>query len=681
MVVFAISIIGKAVNIQFGEGDKWRALSDSMTTEYRSIPASRGNIYAADGALLATSVPVYDIYMDTRAEGLTRESWLKGIDSLSMALSEIFQDKPFGEYKRMLNTARKNGARYLNLKKGISYAQLKLVKQFPLFRLGKNSGGLITQEHEVRENPFGILAYRTLGLHRVQGTSVGIEAGFDDYLKGRTGTRLMQKIMGGHWMPLTDENDVEPQNGLDVYTTLDINLQDVAENALMNSLEKNKADYGCVILMETHTGDIKAIANLTRKAEGVFVEDKNYALYESTEPGSTFKLASVLALLEDGWVNDIEVVNSGDGTWKIGNAIMKDAELGGHGMLTLQKAFEHSSNVGISKFVVQKYKGREKRFADHLSKQFHLGEPLGIPIPGEGKPVIKAPGNPSWSEATLPWMSIGYEVQLTPLQMIAFYNAIANGGKLVKPRFVEKVSQLGKDIKYFPAEIISNQIAKESSIQKVKKMLEGVVLNGTGSSLKTGEYNIAGKTGTARMVVNGKYVEQYKSSFCGYFPAEDPQFTCLVIIFNPTSGVYYGASVAGPVFREISDKVFVSLIASKDKPKIDSAVSFQNKNAPQILSTDDAFRIKKYISIPEFSENENATFVNYSHGKMAPFNPSLKGGVVPNVRGMALKDAIAVIENAGYSISYEGVGKVVNQNPEPLTKCASGYKVHIQLNP
>lgn len=667
IVAFAGVIMAFAFRIQFSEGTKWRAMADSLTTDYRVIEASRGNIYASDGNLLSTSVPVYDIYMDTKASGLSNDVWRKNIDSLALMLSLTFQDHSEREYRNMLNRARNkvHPDRYFRLQKKISYELLKKVKTFPLFRLGKNKGGLMVEENNVRITPFGRLAFRTIGLNRDQGKSVGIEAGWDDYLRGKPGKRLMQKIVGGNWVPVSDDNDIEPQNGYDIYTTIDMNLQDATDHALANALISQNASHGCAILMETKTGHIKAISNLTRKEDGSLVEDKNYAISEITEPGSTFKLASVLALLEDQMVSPDETVSSEDGTHQFADRTMRDSEHGGHGDLTLQRSFELSSNVGISKFVYNHYKNNPSRFVKHLTNDFKLSLPLHTGIPGEGLPYIKTPKDRTWSEPTLPWMSIGYEVLITPIHTLTLYNAVANHGIMVKPQFVTRIEQTGKIIKEFPTEILNEKIVSEKTLAQVMPMLTGVVERGTATNIRNNVYAIGGKTGTARIVENGKYIEEYKSSFCGFFPADHPQYTCMVMIFRPSNGIYYGALVAGPVFREIADKVYANLV-TPSQTQIDTTPESDRRVLASGYTQDLVTVLSKNgvkVMMPSALHSDWGKSSNLgAKASVTETTLSVKSNVMPDVTGLKLKDALYILESLGLNVSAEGSGKVFSQS-------------------
>ncbi len=684
VVGFAVVVIFYAGRIQFAEGDHWKALSDSLTTDYRTIPAIRGNIYASDGSLVATSMPVYDIGIDTHAEGISKESWEKNKDSLSIMLSSSFSDKSKKEYMRLLQLARKSSNhRFMLLQRKISYEQLKQVKRFPLFRFGKNKGGLVVQEHDIRENPYGNLAFRTIGLHRDNGYSVGLEASFDSILRGRPGKRLMQRIAGGYWMPISDDNDVEPKNGYDLFTTIDMNMQDHAEAALRKALDSNRAEKGCVILMETKSGDIKAIANLKRHSHGVFSEEENYAIKEKTEPGSTIKLASVLCLVEDGLVNDYETVGTGNGTLTVAdNVTIKDAELGGHGNLTLRQAFEHSSNVAIAKFVMSKYNGRASVFANHLINDFNLGKKMGISFIGEAQPKVKHPRKDrDWSDATLPEMSIGYEMEVTPLQIAAFYNGVANGGRMMKPRFVTHIEQSGKLVKEYPPEVLSEKMVSQQTIDRVLPMLTGVVEHGTATNLKSKSYTIAGKTGTARILVGKRYVEQYKSSFAGFFPASNPQYTCVVMIFNPTAGKYYGALVAGPVFKEIADKVYATCVNRQSNSISDSMKVVHSVLNVYGYYADLKLIIKNIgIRMTGVLQNSDMASISINKNNAQAKNEFQTDKTVPGVCGLGIRDAVFLLENKGLRVKYTGSGKVSTQSVPNGTNLYKGMEIYLSLS-
>ncbi|MCH7534607.1 MAG: hypothetical protein IH948_02480, partial [Bacteroidetes bacterium] len=431
--LFCLAIISKIVMIQFVEGEELRAKGKILSRRIVDIQAVRGNIYDCNGNLLATSLPIYEVRMDLNSDALTDEVFNENIDSLCIRLADFFKSKTALEYKVELVTARRKGARYHLIKRNVRHNELKTLKTFPLFRKGKFKGGFIYIQRNKREKPFRMLAHRTLGYSRENAGNVGVEGAFDEELKGVSGSRLMQKISGGIWKPINDENEIQPQDGYDVFTTIDINIQDLAYEALLRQLEKQEADHGCVVVMEVKTGEIKAIANLSKGTMGKYYEKYNYAIGERDEPGSTFKLASVIALLEDGYVDPDDSVDTEDGSTQFYDYIVHDSKPGGHGTISFQQSFEKSSNVGISKLVEDSYGKNPEKFIAQLRKM-HLDRKTGIEILGEEEPVIIDVNSDDWSGTTLPSMAIGYSTRFSPLQILTLYNAVANQGKMVKPR-------------------------------------------------------------------------------------------------------------------------------------------------------------------------------------------------------------------------------------------------------
>ena len=559
--LFGMVILTQVFRLQFVQGTYWKNKADSLQTSYKVIEASRGNIFSDNGSLLATSVPIYDVRMDAACEAIDNNTFEKYIDSLSFALSNLFKDKSQWDYKKDLKEARHSDEHYHLVHKDVSYDQLQALKQFPLFKLGRYKGGLITIQKERRDMPFNMLAERTIGMSRSGIKPVGIEGAFDSTLEGVSGRRRMQRMAGNVWMPISDNNEIEPKDGNDLITTIDVNIQDVAEHALLTQLEKNNADHGCLVLMEVQTGAVKAIANLKRKGENNYEEDYNYAIAEATEPGSTMKLASLLVAFDDGLVEPGDTVDIEGGSKKYADRILHDSHEGGPNRITVQHAFEISSNVGISKVIYNNYKKNPMAFVNGLQK-LHLDHQLGLQITGEAKPRVKNPLDKDWYGTTLPSMAIGYEVLLSPMQTLTLYNAVANNGRMVKPKFVKEVRNHGVLMESFPTEVIRDTIASATTIQKAKRLLEGVVERGTAENLKTAAYQIAGKTGTAQISQGAEGYKgngvRYQASFVGYFPAENPKYTCIVVVNSPSNGVYYGNVVAGSIFKEISDKVYAT---------------------------------------------------------------------------------------------------------------------------
>jgi cell division protein FtsI (penicillin-binding protein 3) len=692
--LFGVSIITKVAIIQFKEGDMWRARAKSLTTQEFVVNASRGNIYDVSQNLLATSLPYYEIGIDVNTEYIKRLSpseFTKNADSLSLALADLLKDRSRREYYRDLKTARTSGDRYVQLAKEVSYKQLQLIKKFPLFRLGKNKGGFVVLQTSRRERPFQLLASRTIGYEREDVKPIGLEGAFNQYLKGTSGKRLMQKIAGGVWMPLTDDNEVEPEDGSDVISTIDINIQDVAEHSLLTQLAKNNADHGCAILMEVNTGAIKAIANLARRDSGEYVENYNYAIGAATDPGSTFKLASLMAAMEDGYIDLEDTVDVGNGTYKFFDVPVRDSHRPEKSKMTVEEVFEQSSNVGVAKIIYRYYAKDPQRFVDRLYK-FNLNAPLGLAIPGEATPRIKTTKDKDWSGVTLPQMAYGYELTLVPIQILAFYNAVANNGVMVRPQFVQEVRKKGKLIKKFETEMIGTPpICSRKTIEMAKKMMEGVVLRGTGKTLKNSTFSIAGKTGTAQILVNGSYKDRdkkatYQASFVGYFPANNPKYSCIVVVSAPSTGEYYGAQVAGPVFKDIADKVYstsldihkeINSVQHEFAVKAPAAKAGSLKDISKVLAdlnvkTDpEAIRVGWTIPIPR-----DSTAVDLPLSRV---EAELQKNIVPNMVGMGAQDALFLLENNGFHVVLKGSGVITKQSLEAGTRFVKGTTIELEL--
>ncbi|MCE2786385.1 MAG: penicillin-binding protein [Bacteroidota bacterium] len=690
VAVFAMVIVAYLFKIQYLEKKHWLTLADHLSTSIQTVEPSRGNIFAADGSLLATSLPIYDLRLDGKAPAFADEEiFTNQLDSLAYCLATEFEDRSKAEYKRILSGVKNRGDRYYLLKRKVSYTQMKRVKQFPIFREGKYKGGLTIEEKNRREKPFDYLAERTIG-YSVKGIApVGIEGAFDKELAGKPGKRVMQRIAGGTWIPVNDEEQqIEARNGLDVVSTIDVNLQDVAEQALLNTLMKNNAEWGTAILMEVKTGEIKAIANLTRVTEGQYTEKYNYAVGESLEPGSTFKITSMMALLEDDKAQMTDMYDTEGGKKKyFANATMYDAEEGGHGLVNFQQAFEISSNVAISKAVFAAYKNNPEKFYNHL-KRLKLTDPIGIQLSGEGKPRIKHPRDKDWYGTTLPWSSIGYEVKVTPLQMVTLYNALANNGRMVKPVFVKQILKTGKPVKEFKTSVMVEQVCKPSTLKNLYAMMKGVVEHGTATNLKNPNYTVAGKTGTA-LVADGRlgYAKQiYRSSFVGFFPADQPKYTCMVMVNAPSNGIYYGSLVAGPVFKELADKVYAtSTNLHKELKYVVTTSAMQlppagNGYAADLKAILDKLSISSQLKSDSEEESGSewaATEVQQQFVKLHVIKS--QKNVIPDVKGMGLKDAIYLLENAGLRVQTEGYGKVKFQSINPGVPATKGATINLRL--
>lgn len=679
IVLFAIAVLAKLFHLQYVEGAEWRAMADSLSTRYVDVEAVRGNIYSDDGSLLATSVPEYDLRMDLLAPGVQSDDvFFAKVDSLAAELSAFFKDKSSAQYSRLLKQARKEGNRYYLLKRDVGHQELKEIKQFPIFNLGKYKGGLIAERKNKRILPFTNLAARTIGYKvPAEDVRVGLEGAYGEYIDGKSGKRLVRRIAGGVWMPVNREIEVAPVDGADIISTIDVNMQDMAQRALEKQLIVSNADNGCVILMEVATGEIRAVANFTRVEEGVYREKFNYAIAQSAEPGSTFKLASYLVALEDGKIDTGTVVETGNGTYRVHRHTIRDTHA--YGTLSVKKAFEVSSNVAITKIINTYYKNNPAAFTKRLH-ELHLNEPLGLQIPGEGNPLIKTPDSRSWSGLSLVQMAYGYELKLTPLQTLSLYNAVANDGKMVAPLFVKEIRRLGNTIERFDTRVIDEQIASSATIAKLQDMLAGVMIEGTGKRLRNPELSMAGKTGTAQMAdgAAGYRTRKYQSSFAGYFPADNPKYSMIVVVQNPRNG-YYGASIAGPVFRELADMVYANDLDLQND--FDRMRFVGNTELPSSLKGSKAATLHVYDALGIKATYASAEPIHHIDTvKGVPFSDeTVKAGIVPDVKGMGLIDAMYALENSGYRTAVKGKGKVVTQSLAAGQKVEVGTPIMIEL--
>jgi cell division protein FtsI (penicillin-binding protein 3) len=681
--IFGIVVIIQIGKIQFVQGNYWKDKADSLMLQYITIDAARGNIFAEDGVnLLATSVPIYDVHFDTRAGAITSEIFSANVDSLAHGLSLLFKDKSQQDYRQQLVTARAKKERYHLIRRGISYPELQQLKQLPVFRMGRYKGGLLVEQKSKRELPFRELAKRTIGTMR-DVKPVGIEEAFNDELKGVSGKRLMQKISGNTWKPVNDKDEIEPKDGNDIITTIDRNIQDVAENSLEEHLRLRNADHGCAILMEVETGEIKAIANLSRTKDSSYVENFNYAIAEATEPGSTFKMASMLAAIDDGFVDTSDVQFVGNGETVYFGHKMEDAHPPHESRLTVSKIFATSSNVGTSRIIYNNYAKRPQDFIDKLHS-FGLGTPLGLQIKGEGQPLVKNTTDKSWSGISLPWISIGYESKLTPLQILAFYNAVANNGRMIRPKFVKEVRHRGQLVHSYPTEIIRDSIASQVALAKVRGLMEGVVQYGSGAVLNKSPYKVAGKTGTARInkpkFGYNKNNVSYQASFVGYFPADRPKYSCIVVVYAPSNDVYYGGAVAAPVFKDIADKVYSTRLDLHAAP-LEKDTNVSNP-LPVSKAGDqkDMVRVLDEMQIVHTTVSE-ASWVGSSADKNAVSLSPRKytQGGVPNVVGMGLRDALFLLENEGLNVKVMGRGHVVHQSLTAGSSYKKGQIISLEL--
>ena len=687
ILLFAFAIIGRILFIQIIEKDKWEAKAQELSRKDIIVQPNRGDIISADGKLLVSSVPHYEIHMDLKSNALTDEIFEENIDSLAWCLSNLFKDKSKNEYKRRLVNGRKLGKRYQLIKRNITYVELKKLKTFPIFRRGKYKGGLIVEQHNKRIKPFGSMASRTLGylIDNNKGERigrVGLEGAYNKELKGKEGLILKQKLSGGVWMEVDGGVQIEPEDGKDIISTLDIRLQDVAHNALLEQLQKQEAHHGTAVLMEVATGKIKAIVNLSRGKDGKYREKFNYAVGAATEPGSTFKLASLMVALEDGVVDIYDSIDTYNGVIKYYGVKMKDSH-SGLGKITVKQALEESSNVAVSQIINNNYKKNPEKFIQRLYG-LGLNQKLNLKIRGEGKPEIKYPGSKSWSGLSLPWMSIGYETKLTPLQILTFYNAVANNGVMVKPHFVKEIKYHGKTVKEIKGEVINPAICSESTLKKVQEMLKGVVEEGTAKSLKNDNYTIAGKTGTAQVAnLNKGYKNNdgnktYQASFVGYFPADKPKYSCIVVVNSPQKSIY-GSQVAGPVFKEIADKVYATsldMIEENRKDFVETVPYSRNSYKTDLEN------IFSYLNIHYKDVSKSDWVATVNAGDLIALNNIdyiNNENLIPNLKGMGLKDIMYLLENRGLKVDAKGCGTVAWQSIPAGRKYNEGDKIIVEL--
>jgi len=689
MVLICIAVLGRAFFIQNVQGKYWRALSDSLHQKYVDLSAERGTIYSEDGNMLSTSVPYFNIYIDFDADGLREKNGKRfkdNLDSLSLCLANLFRDQSAAAYKKQLLRGFKADDRYYLLHRNLSFNQYKQLRSFPLVRQGRNKSGFIIDASSKRLNPFGLLANRTIGLSRDNAQNVGLERTYDSLLRGENGRRLVRYLNAGTYIPV-EGYEIDPENGKDILTTIDVNTQDIAENALLSMMLENECEHGTCIVMETATGKIKAMANLGRQSDGTYWEDLNYAI-RASEPGSTFKLATLLSLLDDHEVKLSDHLNIEGGTWKIGTRTVHDAEKQEVSDLTVEQAFEHSSNVGMAKLVVAHYSQHPQQFVDHL-KKLRLNEVTGIDLAGETSPIIKSPKSRTWSASTLPWMAFGYEVLISPLQTLTLYNAVANNGKMMKPYLVNAVQFAGGVDRQTQPVVLIDKICADETLAELKTCLEGVCLKGTAkSAFKNCFYSVAGKTGTA-LVANGNrgYADHiYQSSFAGYFPAGHPRYTCIVVIKNkPFAKKYLGALVAGPVFREVADKLMSLEALTPDSNQLAAYTWLMKKDSSAYYYAGATEEIKKILYTLQMPFSDSSGDKKWSGVYREKEQPLVKAKneesrQVPDVKGMGLKDALFLLESGNIQVLTKGSGKVKQQSITPGTLVSKNQKLILELN-
>ena len=692
IAVLSIFIIGKAFYIQRFQGSYWKSMSDSLHQRIEGLDAERGTIYSEDGQMLSTSIPTFDIYMDMEADGLREKNgkrFKENIDSFSMALANYFGDKTASEYRRDLQQAYKKSDRYFLIRKKLSFEDYKAFREFPLARMGRNKSGVIVEVDSKRLTPFQLLANRTVGLSRdyvasngkIKKMNVGLEKSYDSFLTGQKGQRLVRFIAGGAAVPV-EGYQVEPENGKDVVTTLDVNIQDITESALMKMMSQSESQYGTAIVMETKTGKLKAIANLGRQKDGSYWEDDNYAL-RVTEPGSTIKLLTLLSVLEKGTSSLTDLVEVGsEGQMQVGPRIVNDAERAPKPVLTVEECFAHSSNVGMSKVAYKAFANNPREFREYIHR-YHLDIASAIDLKDVPKPKLAPLENKNGGLMNMITMSFGYAIQVSPLNTLTLYNAIANDGKMVKPYLVSGISVDGNEIKQFLPTVLDEKICKPQVVKAAQECMRAVVEIGTGKpAFKDMPFAVSGKTGTAHVADgNIKYNDGvYQATFVGYFPADQPQYTCIVVIrTKPHAFLHYGGQVAAPVFREIATKLY--------------AMYVEKNSAPNYVTTKDSSGyfyagytrdIENVFSRMDVNYSDSTMQNNWSSVYAKNARPVIKGTTVqgkfmPNVKGMGLKDALYLLENSGIKVVVKGRGKIVSQSIPPGTPLTKGFTVLVEL--
>ncbi len=684
--ILAVAIVIKVFIIQLFPDDKAQALAQNFTYKINEIAPVRGQIISADGSLLATRVPEYDIRWDAKSEYDKNEFKTK-LDSLALCFSRLYGDKSSVEYKAIFKKALSDGNRYAEIRDHVNYNDLQEVKKFPFIRKGQFKSGFVFVQKYIRDQPFGSLAARTIGMER-QENKVGIELAYDELLSGKKGKQLQEKIAGGVWKPMSTDYIEEPEPGCDIVTTIDIHLQDVAHAALRRQLEQHGAAWGCAVLMEVETGFVRAIANLSKNPDtGEYTERLNWAIRESVEPGSTMKLASLMACLDDGLIELDDSIATGNGIAYFYDRPMKDSnyDKGGNGTISAEQVFEKSSNIGTAMIVKESYTKNPQKFLDKLNS-FGIQEQLNIDLAGETPPrLYKSVKDKGWSGLSLTQLAIGYETQCTPLQTLAFYNAVANNGKMVRPQFVQEVRRNGRVIEESEPIIIREDFCKKETIRECRKMMEGVMEKGGTADyvFANSPYSVAGKTGTAWLNEGGKYLmDRYRASFVGYFPAKDPKYSCIVVINDPRSGVYYGSAVAAPVFKELADKIYSTQMEFHEPVIASDSLVLAQHRIPVSKSGSSAELKKVFegLKIP-FESKSDGDWITTSSTRDSVYVTArtVRQGLVPNVIGMGLQDALHLLENSGMKVKVYGHGTVKRQSVPAGNNIKSNPYITIEL--
>ncbi len=688
LVIVCVAIMSKAFTIQQVHGDDWRSMSDSLHQRIEEVEAERGTIYSEDGQMLSTSIPQFDIYVDFGAEGLRDKSgknFRENLDSLSYRLADLFKDKTKNDYKRVLNEGYKQKKRYYLLHRKASFREYQQLRTFPLVRLGRNKSGFISEVRSIRLNPYQMLAYRTIGLERTNAQKIGLEQTYDSVLKGSTGKRLMRYIGGGVSVPVDEALDIEPENGKDIITTLDVHIQEIAENALLHMMQKSESQTGTCIVMETATGKIKAMANLGRCNDGSYWEDYNYAM-RTAEPGSTIKLATLLSVLSEGKTkisNRVEVGNTGNAFVGVRN--VNDAEKAPKETMTVEECFAHSSNIGMSKIAFNTFSTQPAKFAGYLHK-FRLDTITGIDLLGETKPRMPRMKKNNEGLHAMVTMSFGYAIQVSPLQTLTLYNAVANNGRMMKPYLVDNIQDNGLVTKQFEPVVLNENICSPSVIKAAQQCMKAVTTIGTGRPVfAESAFSVAGKTGTAH-VADGHYGYSdgvYQASFAGYFPADNPQYTCIVVIkTKPHAVAHFGGMLAAPVFKEIADRLY-SMYVRQNTGVLYAGLS--KKDSTHYMYAGSEHEVSKVLTalkIPVAGTSNDKDWVTISKGQTMAVQKGLHvtSKQMPALQGMGLKDAVYLCENMGLIVRAKGAGKVAVQSISEGSKFKKGQVVTLVLN-
>ncbi len=685
MLVFAVAVVVKVLVIQIRDGEELLERANKRELKIRDEKAHRGNVFSDNGSILATSVPRYNIYFDPLS--VKQELFDSEIANLSDSLSRMLKKKSKSQYVSSFKKARSERKRYVKIATKVTMGEYKRMSKFPIFKEGKNKGGFIAERNYVRELPYGELAARTIGYVREsENIMVGLEGAYNEYLKGEDGKQLVRLINHNYWMPMQSPENRDPVNGDDIYTSINIEIQDVAENALKKCLVENDALQGCVILMDVKSGFIEAMASLSyNEKTSQYEEMYNFALSHNVEPGSTFKAITMLTLLENNPKMSVDdKIYLGTTDYKVFyNRTIHDSHrvTDEKGYTTIRNAFEQSSNIAFATLVEDEFKNNQAKFIEHIYKT-KINEPLNLDIIGEGKPYIKNPSDKSWSKLSMPWMSFGYESTLAPIHILTFYNAIANDGVMVKPQFVKEIRH-GNVVKHvFDTIVINESIASAKTIETLQELLRGVVVNGTAKNLSKLPFSVAGKTGTARISQgsSGYNRKNYTASFVGYFPAEEPKYSCIVIISNPRGGKYYGSSVSGPVFKEVAEKVYATSLGISDEDGVYEADCQSFTSSSMVYFNDflDYCNIEN-ISFNDNVENDMWVKVEVDEEEISVNPVVMDENCVPDMKGMNATDAIFLLESMGWKVTFTGYGKVKSQSVKAGTELEKGRIINLEL--